>query len=80
MLRETFKRSSVMRDGGGNVGNHRQLFVRLLLPVNAAGGRQRRASAVSGYQYTTGNHLAILQRDINVLLGARHAGHPVRAM
>lgn len=38
MLRKAFKSAPFMRNGSSNVGNHGQLFVRLLLPVNAARG------------------------------------------
>ena len=80
ILREAFKRPPVMRNRSRDVGNYCQLFIGLLLPVNAAGGSQRGTCTVSGDHHATGNNLAIFQRDLNMFLRTRHAGYAIGTM
>ena len=80
ILREAFKRSPVVRYRGRDVGNYRQLLIRLLQPVNTAGGSQCGARTVGGHQQATINHFAIFQRNFYALLRARHAGYAIGAV
>ena len=80
MLGKTFKGAATVRLGGGHVSNHRQLMVRLLLPLNSALLAERRTGAIGRHQQLSIERSAVIQRDADRRFAAGKMLDTCRAM